>query len=195
MFKIKVEKSQVELDYQKTINKWFALATKGLEKEVDESKLEFFYTVGFFLPKIEDKRKNYDEMYERIGEMEYPERPQFELSKTRVNLTMKMGNFEISDRMAKTYLPQPILDFITEFTKLKMIVEHQFFANENVRKSIPEFNSEYFNTDAIREQLKMLFGREGQKFDLDAILDKISASGIDSLTKDELSYLKSQSGK
>jgi hypothetical protein len=35
MFTIKIEKSQVELDYQKTINKWFSLVTKGLEKEVD----------------------------------------------------------------------------------------------------------------------------------------------------------------
>jgi hypothetical protein len=97
--------------------------------------------------------------------------------------------------MSKSYLPQPILDFITEFTKLKMIVEHQFFGNDKVRNSIPEFNSDYFNTDAIREQLKMLFGKEGHKFDLDSILDKISANGIESLTKDELTFLKSQSGK
>ena len=117
MFSIKVERKQAELDYSKQIQKWFDLMTNHLGKEINESKLEFYYSVGFFLPKSDDKEKQFHESLEKIETLPYNDRLEWELSKLRINLTMSMGNFTISDRMPKKYIPQPIFDLIRELTK------------------------------------------------------------------------------
>jgi hypothetical protein len=190
MFSIRVERQQAELDYSKQIQKWFDIITNHLGKDLNESKLEFYYSIGFFLPKTEDKEKQLTESFEKINSLPYNDRLEWELSKLRIDLTMRMGNFSISDRMPKKYIPQPIFDLIRELTKIKMLLECELTGNNSQKDSIPEFDNSYLSNDEFKKQLKQLLGKEDDKLDLDSILDKISNLGLESLTGDELNFLK-----
>jgi hypothetical protein len=190
MFSIKVDRKQAELDYSLQIQKWYDFITNHLGKEIKESKLEFYYSIGFFLPKAENKEQQHIENIDKIESMPYNDRLEWELSKLRINLTMNMGNFTISDRMPKKYIPQPIFDLVKELTKVKMLLESEITGNDSQKYSIPDFDENFISSDEFKAQLKQLLGKEDSKLDLDDILDKISKTGMDSLTKDELTYLK-----
>jgi hypothetical protein len=190
MFSIKVDRKQAELDYSAQVKKWFDLITNHLGKEIKESKLEFYYTVGFFVPKTDNKEKQFLDNLEKIETLPYNDRLEWELSKLRINLTLSMGNFSISDRMSKKYIPQPIFDLIRELTKVKMLLECEITGDYTQKDSIPEFDNTYLTNDEFKMQLRQLLGKQDDKLDLDTILDKISNLGMDSLTKDELQFLK-----
>jgi hypothetical protein len=190
MFSIKVDRKQAELDYSPQIQKWFDLMTNHLGKEIKESKLEFYYSIGFFLPKSDNKEKQFLENLEKIESLPYNDRLEWEISKLRINLTLSMGNFSITDRMPKKYIPQPIFDLIKELTKVKMLLECELTGDYTQKDSIPDFDNTYISNDEFKKQLKQLLGKEDEQMDLDSILDKISNLGMDSLTKEEVNYLK-----
>jgi hypothetical protein len=190
MFSIKVDRKQAELDYSAQIKKWFDLMTNHLGKEIKESKLEFYYSIGFFLPKSDNKEKQFLENLEKIESLPYNGRLEWEISKLRINLTLSMENFSITDRMPKKYIPQPIFDLIKELTKVKMLLECELTGDYTQKDSIPDFDNTYISNDEFKKQLKQLLGKEDEQMDLDSILDKISNLGMDSLTKEEVNYLK-----
>ena len=195
MFTIPVEKEEVLSDYPNVEKDWIELSnSKFLNNELDEEKMSFFYSYGFFLPKINDMEKKiefYENMYENTQKMMFDERLEFELKKVRVNLTMLVGkNFVLSNRMPKGIIPDIIRKVVTEVTKVKMLVEYEFNNNEDVKKSIPEIDTSIISFEIIRDVVK---DENKLNLDIDDILDKISQDGLDSLSDEEREFLDKKS--
>lgn len=187
MFTIYVEKEEVLNDYPEVVSKWIQSA-KDLNDSFDETKLEFYYSYGFFLPKVENKQDMYEDMFEKC----FDERFEFELSKVRINLAMKMGQFFISNRMQKGSVPKLVNDIIREITKVKMLVEAEYHENYEVKNSIPELDSSVVSFEIIKDIVNSDYS-ESQNFDIDSILDKISQKGMDSLSDEEKEFLNKKS--
>ena len=192
MVTIKVERLIAEVDYFEVIDKWTDIIQFQLDKPIKTEKLEFFYTFGSFLPKVQNREDFYINMWEETARMLWDQRLEHELSKIRVDLTMKMGNFSISDRMNKDYIPSLVVSLVTEITKLKMIFECEMNGLQEVKESIPPLDRDYLDEDSVRELLKLTLGGE-KTFDLDNLLDKISENGIESLTEAERNFLNRRS--
>lgn len=194
MVTIKVDRLIAEVDYFEVIDEWSDVIQFQLEKPLKFDKLEFFYTFGSFLPKVKDKEDFYINMWEETGRMLWDERLEHELSKIRIDLAMKMDRFSICDRMSKDYIPSLVISLVTEITKLKMIFECEVNGLQDVKESIPPLDRDYLDEDSVRELLKLALGGE-KSFDLDNLLDKISESGIESLTESERNFLNKRSNE
>jgi hypothetical protein len=192
MITIKVDRLIAEVDYYEIIDKWTDIIQFQLDKPIKGEKLEFYYTFGSFLPKVQNKEEYYINMWEETGRMLWSDRIAYELSKIRVDLTMKMDKFTISDRMDKEFIPNLVVSLVTEITKLKMMFECEVNGIEEIKESIPPLDKDYLDIDSVRELLKLAFGGE-KTFDLDVLLDKISESGIESLTEEERNFLNKRS--
>jgi hypothetical protein len=195
MFTIPVEKEEVLSDYPNVEKDWIEMSnSKFLNNELDEEKMSFFYSYGFFLPKINDIEKKidfYENMYENTQKMIFDERLDFELSKVRVNLTMLVGkNFVLSNRMPKNIIPEIVRKIVTEVTKVKMLVEYEIHNNDDVKKSIPEIDTSIISFEIIRDVVK---DENKLNLDIDDILDKISQEGLDSLSDEEREFLDKKS--
>jgi hypothetical protein len=192
MFTITVSKEEVLLDFPFIQDKWIDVIKKGIKVDLDESKIEFYYSYGYFIPKVDDKEKYYDDMFEKCSNMLFNERLEFELSKVRVNLTLKSGNFFISDRLPKGSMPKSIKDIVTEITKVKMLVESEYHDNDKISDSIPDIDKNIVSFEIIRDVVNSDYSKS-QKFDIDNILDKISKEGMDSLSDEEREFLDKKS--
>lgn len=192
MFIVDTNKEDVLNDFPFVMD-WINISKDQIIKnEIDESKIEFYYSYGFFVPKVDNKEEMYTKMYEDSIKMKFPERLEFELSKVRVNLTMKLGHFILSNRLEKGSIPEIIRKIVTEITKVKMTVEAEYHENDEIRKSIPEIDSSIISFEVIRDVVKSDYS-ESQSFDVDSILDKIATQGMDSLSDDERDFLDKKS--
>lgn len=166
------------------------LQTVGeFKKDLDRNKIEFFYTFGFFVTKTNNKEELYTKMYQASPDLKYPARLKYELSKVRVNLTLRAGNFILQDRMPKGIIPPIIADVVAEITKIKMILETEEQPNTEISQSIPELNRDLVSFDNLREYVK----DSAEDLDLDSILDKISSKGLGSLSDLEKEFLDNKS--
>ena len=127
--------------------------------------------------------------------MLYPERLELELSKVRVNISIKLDNFIITDRLPKGTIPQKVKDIVAEVTKVKMMVESEFSYNKTVLESIPALDKTIVDIEIVKgpEDLPIEFVSEVQTFTIDSILDKISKKGYESLSKEEKEFLDNKS--
>jgi len=191
MFTIQVTKKEVSEDYPEVVENWINFLEKS-GKEINEDKLEFYYSYGVFIPKVTDKQKFYEKVFENCSNMIYDERLVYELSKVRVNMGMKMGQFIISDRMNKEYVPSMIREIVNEVTKVKMLVESEYHENQEVKDSIPELDSNIVSFDIIKDVVSGDYS-DVQNFDIDSILDKISQKGMNSLSDEEKEFLNKKS--
>lgn len=167
-------------------------------KDIDVEKIEWYYSYGYFLtkPKTEEERMERDaKIAQEVPLMLFDERLEYELSKVRVDVTMKAKNFIRSDRANSKLVPQSIQDIVKEVTKVKMIVEQDYYGYQNVKDSIPELDNSIISMQEIKGMLNPneLPNSDGEDFDLDEILDKISKEGIDSLSEEQLKFLDDQS--
>ena len=137
--------------------------------------IEVFYEYGFFVPKNTD-------IYD-TSNMKYKKRLNFELSKVRVDVNIKIGKLYFINRIKE--VPKAIETIVNEITKVKMIVECEYSKNEKVLKSIPKVDSSIIRFRIVRD--------ENFELDIDEILDKISNQGIESLTKEEKEFLDNSS--
>jgi len=188
---IPVSKIEVLEDFP-VVEQWLQNIKEYLKKDINEDKLQLFYTFGFFVPKVSDREEMYLKMYEDCSNLKYNDRLNFEMSKVRVSLTIKIGNFMMSDRLPKGIVPQIIQDIVAEITKVKMIVESEYHEDKEIIDSIPELNRDLVSFDTIRDYVKDDFNEE-LELDLDSILDKISSDGFDSLSDDEKEFLDKKS--
>lgn len=162
----------------------------------EQPKVEFFYSYGFFLPKIEneeDKIKSYTDLQQKYFEMLFPERLQHELSKIRIEIGIKIGStFMMSNRLPKDNLniPKVIKDSVTEIVKIKMMMESRFHENQDVKDSIPPIDESIVK---IKIDKDLSNNEEEETYDIDSILDKISKNGIDSLSEKEKEFLNKTS--
>ena len=193
MFVIDVTKEEVLKDFPE-IKSWMR-RLKSLrlkDSDLDKSKIEFYYSYGFFIPKVENKMEYYQTILEKTSKMLYEERLVHEMSKVRVNLTLEIDNFIISDRMPNGVIPEVIRSIVEEVTKVKMMIESEYYKYKDVIDSIPPVDTEYLDIKIIRDVVNKDYSND-INFDVDSILDKISKKGFESLTDEEKKFLDEKS--
>ena len=194
MFGIDVERKEVTKEFP-IVKDWL----KKLKKlkfgdgEFDKDEVEFYYSYGFFVPKSKNNEEEYLKSIESTLTMLYPERLTFELSKVRVNISMKLDNFIITDRLPKGSVPVRIHEIVAEVTKEKMMVESEFSYNKEVLESIPALDKTIVDIEIIKNPETQEPESELQSFTIDTILDKISKRGYESLSKEEKEFLDNKS--
>ena len=195
MITIKIDKEIAEVDYFEVIERWSDIIQYELKKTIKSDKLEYYYSFGSFLPKKKNKEDHYNNMWDETSKMLWDDRIDYELSKIRVDFTLKMDKFSMTDRMSKDFIPMIVINLVKEITKLKMMFECELNGITEVKESIPPLDKNYLDEDSVRELLKLVLGGiNGEKsFDLDTLLDKISENGIESLTEQERNFLNKRS--
>ncbi len=193
MFTIDIKKEDLVNQFSE-IEKWVKKIKKFSfsQKEVDDSKIEFYCSFGFFVPKSHNTQEKFEELAEITSKMLFEERVNFEMSKVRVNITMKVGNFVISDRLPKGIIPDTVFKIVSEITKVKMTIESDYYGNEEVKNSIPEIDKNFVQIDIVKDVVNTDYKNQSE-FDIDSILDKIGQDGLDSLTDEEKEFLDKKS--
>lgn len=178
-----LEEVTKEFDF---VNSWIdTICEDILHKDREKCKITMFYNYGYFVPK--GKGANPDQF-----DMLFEDRLKYELSKVRVNVTIKIDELMITNRLKKGLIPDVIKSMVTEITKYKMTIECEFHQNDDVKKSIPEFDESIVSIEAIKQEIGSEQIEE-EYFDIDDILDKIANKGIDSLTESEKDFLDKKS--
>lgn len=166
---------------------------KEPEELIEENTITYFYIYGYSEDSEEEITKDQENV---TSEMLYEDRLEYELTKVRVNLGVKIENFMIYDRM--DYIPKTVIEIIEEITKVKMITESKYNnMSDEVIQSIPKVDNEKATIKVIdpdEEDYEVLESDEDE-LDIDEILDKISKQGMSSLTDDELNFLNDKSNK
>lgn len=187
----KVEEVYKEFPF---IYDWISTICESIiEKPVDDCKINMFYHYGFFNPKVTDKEEFYLSQYERCSKMKFDERLQYELSRTRVNVTVKIDNFMMTNRLHKGDIPTVVENTVTEITKYRMLVEYEFHKDESVKETIPPIDNSIVSIELVKSLVSNTGEDVNYELDIDEILDKIATSGIDSLTEKEKDYLDKKS--
>jgi hypothetical protein len=186
---ISVDYSEVISEFE-IVKEWInTIQYNILGREINEENIVTFYHYGYFLPKVQNKEDFYQHKFEQYSTMKFEDRLREELSKVRVNVTIKIGEFMMTNRLGKGKIPKIIEDIVTEVTKYKMAIEGSIHNNLEVVDSIPDFDTSIVSIELVKEQIS----REPRSYELDDILDKISELGIESLTDEEREFLKNQS--
>jgi|LauGreDrversion4_2_1035121.scaffolds.fasta_scaffold04841_16 hypothetical protein len=191
MYNIIIEKSEA-LSIPK-VKQWienFNLISFS-EKEITEDDVQVFCSFGYFVPKSHNGDK-FEEISEMSSKMLFQDRLNFEISKVRVSLTVKIGNFTITDRLPKGIIFESVKKVVAELTKVKMTVESEYYNIQEVKESIPEFDKSIIDFEIVKDVVKNDYNHQ-INFDVDDILDKISKQGIDSLSEEEKQFLDSKS--
>lgn len=191
MFTIPVLRKDVLQDYP-SVDKWIRSIKRNINSNINKKDIDFYYSYGYFIPKVDNKQEYYEDMFERCSKMNFEDRLYFELSKIRVNITLSCGNFILSDRLPKGTIPKSVKDIVTEITKVKMLVESEYHDNKSIKDSIPDVDNNIVSFEIIRDVVNSDYSKS-QKFDIDNILDKISKEGMDSLSKEEKDFLDKKS--
>jgi hypothetical protein len=178
-----LEEVSKEFDF---VDSWIETICESiLHKEKEKCKITIFYDYGYFVP----KGKGYDlKQYEML----FDDRLSYEMSKVRVNITVKIDNFMMINRLKKGLIPNIIKSMVTEITKYKMQIECDFHENKEVRDSIPAYDESILSVEIIKNEIDT-DKIEEDYFDIDDVLDKIANKGIDSLTDGEREYLDKKS--
>ena len=178
-----LEEVSKEFDF---VNSWIETVCQNiLHKEKDSCKITIFYDYGYFVPKGKGADpKQYDMLFD--------DRINYEMSKVRVNITIKIDDFMMSNRLKKGLIPDVIKSMVTEITKYKMQIECDFHENKEVRDSIPAYDESILSVEIIKNEIDTEKIEEDY-FDLDEILDSISKNGVDSLTEKEKQFLDKKS--
>lgn len=203
MFVIDVERKEIAKEFP-IVKEWMKKMKKIKlnEGKFEKDKVEFYYSYGFFVPKNKNNDDEYLKSLESTLTMLYPERLIFELSKVRVNLSMKLDNFILTDRLPKGSIPTRIKNIVAEVTKVKMMVESEFSHNKEVLESIPALDKTVVDIEIVKngESTLLTTGTTTSSensitndFTIDTILDKISKKGYESLSKEEKEFLDNKS--
>ena len=164
-----------------------------IKKEMGDCKIDMFYYYGFFVPKVSNKQDYYTKQYDMYSQMKFDERLNYELSKTRVNITIKIDNFMMTNRLKKGETPSIVSSIVTEITKYKMMAESEFHENQKIKDSIPEVDNNLVSIELVKSLVSGKEEVDETEFDLDDILEKISNQGMDSLSEKEKEFLDKKS--
>lgn len=175
--------SEIEKVYEEfpKVKKWINVIEKKILKR-EATNINVYYSYGFFVPNSQQELAP-----EETYKLTFKKRLKLELSKVRVDITIKSGSFIITNRMNK--IPENIIKIVTELTKVKMMIEGDYHQNKYIIDSIPEVDTDIIQYKIIREDDITL----NDEFNLDNILDKISTNGIESLTEHERDFLEKSS--
>ena len=181
IIKTTLDEAVQELNF---ISNWInTICREILNKEVENEKVSVFYNYGYFVPKGSGFNINQLDMM-------YPERLKHELSKVRVNVTIKIDNFIMSNRIENGFVPSSIELIVEEITKLKMRAEFEILGNRQIFDSVPDIDQ-----SIVTIQKDSFLGEQPDEdfLDIDGILDKIQLCGLSSLTEKEKDFLDKKS--
>lgn len=182
----KIEKVCEEFPH---VEKWIkTIHKKILKNKLDNSKVKIYYSYGFF---INNKTNEESLTNDEIFNLKFKKRLKCELLKVRVDISIKIDNFLMTNRLEKGIIPKDIKNLVTELTKVRMLIEGEFHKNEKVINSIPEVDSNIVQYRIIRSEEQDIDMEP--MFDIDLILDKISKEGIQSLSPEEKDFLDKSS--
>lgn len=183
MYIINATTEEVLKEYE-FVDSWIETICQNiLHKEKDNCEITMFYNYGYFVPKGKGADpKQFDMLFD--------DRLKYEFSKVRVNVTIKIDELMITNRLKKGMIPEIIKSMVTEITKYKMHVEYEFYNNEEVKESIPDVDESIISVEVVRQEIDKI---EEEYFDIDEILDKIAKNGIETLTKREREFLDKKS--
>jgi hypothetical protein len=193
MFSLTVEMEDLFNEFPFVETKWLSHLRNMPDVVIKDSKLEFYYTYGYYLPKSKDE--SLIEVYNNILRLKYDDRLKYELGKVRVSLTIKHGHLLYTNRLPKKQIPDIIKEIVTELTKVKMNLEYEYHKDDSILETVPKINTSLVSIEVLKDELtddfvKIEKGIENYiTYEIDDILDKINESGIDSLTDGEKNFL------
>lgn len=158
---------------------------KGSEFPV--SKIEAYYDYGYFVPASKNTPENYLINMQKSLALMYEDRLAAELGKVRVTVNLRMGHTTLSHKLPKGFIPKSVRDIVAEITKVRMRMEFDQHGDVAIRDSIPAPNP-----DIVVEMIMDDVSEEAE-LDVDDLLDKISKSGVESLTREEKEFLDKKS--
>lgn len=193
------------------VKEWFPVSYKTFLEELRnskskfadkaEEKIEWMISWGIYRTKAknEEEQIQKDMDYENKLKLPYEERCAADLPKIRINISMKSGFYIRTDRSFDKEVPQYIIDMFYEVMKVTMLQEQMFLNDPVVMESLAEF--QHLLDEMLENMESDLEGLEGisikkkaePQLNMDDILDKISESGMQSLTAKELKFLEKMS--
>jgi len=213
---IKVTAEDVQNDYQSVYDDFISdlRDSNSLSRNIDEEKINWFYSWGSFVKKAKthEDRVLRDLKNQESLEMEFEDRLEFELSKTRVTITMEAGKYTRGDRVRKRFdVSEKVIQMVGEQTKLRMLLEQKELDNQDIIDTVPAINTDIFPL----EQLQAVLGEdhphaqdensegvsvergqnnqfEEEELNVDSILEKVFSDGVESLTEREKEFLDNQ---
>jgi bacterioferritin (cytochrome b1) len=123
--------------------------------------------------------------------MLYEDRLEEEMRKVRVGLTIKSGDFAMTDMFPKGEIPEKVRKVVAEIVKTKMLLEYEYHKNDVVKTSIPEVDRTI--ADVKIEGLFDVEEEEEKIFEVDEILEKITKHGYENLSTEEKEFLDKKS--
>jgi hypothetical protein len=202
---------QFEIENDK-MKEWFPITYKTFIEELRnsnsksaekaEDKIEWMVSWGVFRTKAktEEEQIQKDIEFENKLHLPYEERCAVDLSKLRLTVTMKAGNRIVSDRSLDNNIPEYIEEMFYEVMKITMLQEQMIINDPTVMESLAEYKhllDEILEDMEIEmegfDELKSAMKKQEAPLSMDDILDKISATGMQSLTAKELKYLENMS--
>lgn len=187
MFLVDVSITDVINEFPIVLDWIDVIKSKFIQSEFNIDKIKVCYSYGFFIPRSKNDDISLQESYEKSLNMSFHERLIIELSKVRVNLTIRMGNCILTNRLTKSKIPSQITDLVTEIIKIRMTIEHEMYGNDEVFNTVPPLSG-LISMEIYRHEIEPEL-----LLDVDEILDKITNSGIDSLTDAEKKFLDDRS--
>ena len=165
-----------------------------------EEDIEWMVSYSVNIPKAKTDEEAIQNQinYENKLRLPYEERCKSDLSKLKVDCHMYAGYYGRTDRSFDKEIPKYIIDLFYEVTKITMLQEQIFVNDPVVLDSLKDF--QHLLQQLMEDMGIELEGTEQfeQKYkdvplDMDEILDKISANGVESLTAKELKFLDKMS--
>ena len=149
----------------------------------------------------EERAENENNYKEVILRLPYEDRVANDLSKIRINVTMKAGNYIRVDRAFDTEIPKFIIDMTQEVLKITMLQEQKIINDPAVKESLKEFEYLLEELDNKTNEFLEMLGGSGSDLpkpkehplNMDDILDKINETGMGSLNAKELKFLEKMS--
>lgn len=187
MFLVEANLSDIITEFE-IVKEWIDILKSIIKDDVDDSKIQAYYTYGFFVPKSKNNLDSLQEMMDESSKMLFPERLKLEKNKVRVDVTIKIGKLIFSNRLPLGSIPKFIDELVTEIVKVRMTIESEIDYRPEVANSIPPLTG-LVSLDIIDGYVE----QTEEHFDMDEILDKISISGIESLTPEEKEFLDKKS--
>jgi len=201
MTRLQVLFEDVIEDYPEIVEEFLNILrdSNSIYNDIDIAEIEWYYTWEF-----KYETSDVDDDFSRF-ELMYDDRFMYELDSVKVNVIRKAGEFRHQDRVNSYILPVIVIDLVDEIVKIMMIEEQKFFSNSDIIDTIPPLSTtfgdiaESFNMYKQYVESSVYDGYDRiisdddtndedvepydyTKYNLDIILDKITSSGMKSLT-------------
>lgn len=202
---------QLEIENDK-MKEWFPITyqtfiqelrdSKSTSANKTEDKIKWIISWGVYRTKAKNEEEQIlkDLEFENKLKLTYEERCKVDLPKLRITVSMKAGYRVVSDRSLDSEIPDFIKEMFYEVMKITMLQEQMMINDPVVLESLEEFKellNDFIEDMEIEmeglEDVQKSYKKQETTLSMDDILDKISATGMQSLTAKELKFLEKMS--